>query len=136
MRLYELFKRDPEDKGRPGVHEPWRGPHEGRKLELMLTGKKPAAWLYDEDFDIDEFLPYIKDGTFSAKEFDYGDKYPNLRGYVVTLPGEEWRANKLQKLFNDSEKYFKADKEALWHARVGLLLGYSNEQIRRFITSN
>ena len=141
MRLYEIFKREPVNRSLPydsgetplARMEPWRGPHEGRLVTLMLAGKKPAAWA--DEIDIDAFKPYIKDGTFIAHDFDYGDRYPHP-GWVITLPGEEWRAAKLQKIYNNSKKYKEAGKENLWHARVGMLLGYSNEDIRKFITQD
>ena len=145
MRLYELIKREPVDQSIPyddraddweresHKTEPWRGPHEGRKVTLMLAKKKPAAWL--NDLDIDAFKPYIEDGTLIAHDFDYGDRYPHP-GWVITLPGEEWRAAKLQKIYNNSKKYKEAGKENLWHARIGMLLGYSNEDIRKFIAQN
>lgn len=137
MRLYEIFRRDPEDKGRFGKPEPWRGPHEGRKVELMLAGKKPAAWLFDYDNEMVKFQPYIDNGTLSAIEFRYkkSGHFPDLKGYVVTLPGEEWRADKLQKLYDAHDKYYNTGKEELWHARIGILLGYSNKQIHSFLAS-
>jgi len=139
MRLYELIKREPVDQSLPYddniergpiLTEPWRGPHEDRYLTLMLAGKKPAAWV--DDLHIDAFKPFIKDGTFIAQDFDYGERY-SYPGWVITLPGEEWRAIKLQKIYNNFKKYKNAGKENLWHARVGILLGYSNEDIRKFL---
>lgn len=142
MRLYEI-KREPVDQSIPydddGANdwykddhktEPWRGPHEGRLLSLMLAGKKPAAWV--DEFDIDLFKPFVKDGTFISFDFDYGERYAHP-GWIITLPGEEWRAKKLQKIYNQHAEYLNAGKENAWHIKMGILLGYSNEDIRSFI---
>lgn len=109
--------------------EPWRGPHEGRVLTLMLHGLKPAALL--DDSDINKFRPYVEQGKFAIGEFDINWHGSLIKQYVVTQLGQEWRIKRIAKLFADRPDY---DSINLWHARLGMLLGYSNEDIKKFLT--
>lgn len=110
---------------RPHSQNPHIGPQEGKYLNLMLKKIKPAALLKLEA-DKKLFEPYIKDGTFvlAAK---------SNRGWVVTLPGEEWRGPKLLSLFDDLTGQNTA-KEKRIHAKIGILLGLPRESIRHFIS--
>ena len=118
--IEELKKRD----------ELWRGPHEGRYLQLFLAGKKPAILIMLNE--IEPFQKYIDNGQLTKHDITVFNDTPN---YVLTVPGEEWRANKLRRLFSSAvaDKYWESGKEALWHGKVGLLLGYTNTDIRNFM---
>lgn len=151
MRLYELFKREPVDQSLPydeadpydtiEYHrtrgDKWAGPHEGRYITLMLAGKKPATLL--DEVELKYYEKYIVGKNFGMHRFSIRiggrpgptDAHPQV---VLTLPGQEWRGPKIEKLFDRREDYWDAGKESLWHARIGMLLGYSNEDIRKFIT--
>jgi hypothetical protein len=108
--------------------ELWRGPHEERYLTLLLRGIKPAALIDPED--LPRFQKYIDDKTLSVGEAEVLNKYP---AYVVTLPGQEWRIKKINDLFTKADDYWDAGKQKLWHSRLGILLGYTNHDIRPFI---
>lgn len=118
---------------RKTVDELWRGPHEGRYLQLFLAGKKPAILLMD--YEMGPFNKYVESGELNKIEIDvFADK----KSFVLTTPSQEWRGQKLKKLFAKAiaagDEWF--DKNGrLWHTKVGILLGYSNDDIRRFINS-
>lgn len=105
-------------------------PHASKELNLMLSGKKPAALFSKEHLNIwekfkDKFKIFVEDNDI-----------------VITLPGEEWRAKKIFQL----REYF----ENLWnkfqpnpipqhllksyHVKLGLLLGYPKEDIKKFVS--
>lgn len=145
MRIVEIVKREPVDQTLPYDNEkeenrmrkdhekePWRGPHEGRILTLLLSGRKPIALV--DDWEMAPFEPYIKNGTLEVKPFKLafhnGAAYDS---YVVFLPGQERRANRLQKVYSQYDDYENAGKTDLWHSRMGILLGYSNRDIRKFL---
>lgn len=137
MRLYELRKRHPVDQELP--YDPnaqeyhktrgnkWAGPHEGRLLTLMLKGLKPAAIVSADE--LSNFMPYVEDGTFVS-----GPINGSFHGAtIVSLPDEAWRIDRIENLYKQRNKYFEAGKKALYHARLGILLGYANEDIKRFL---
>ena len=146
MRLYELFKRQPVDHSLPfdDHEEPdrkddlklrdelWRGPHEGRYLQLFLAGKKPAILL--QDYEMGPFQKYVDNGQLAQLEIDV---FSNSKSFVLTVPGEGWRANQLKKLFQKAiaDDYWETQNERVWHAKVGLLLGYTNTDIRQFLNA-
>jgi hypothetical protein len=104
------------------------GPHEGKELNMMLAKDKPAALV---DYDkYHAFEPYVKDGTFISKS------YTNRIGdhdWVVVLPGEENRIPRLIALLTAPIDNLSDEAMKLYHAKLGKLLGYTNEQIRKFI---
>lgn len=109
-------------------NEPWRGPHEARYLTLLLRGMKPAALI--DVKDLPHYQKYIDDKTLSFGKIEVIDNYPQ---YVLTLPGQEWRIKKLNDLYSVVDKYFDAGKQKVWHSKIGILLGYTNNDIRKFI---
>jgi hypothetical protein len=106
------------------------GPHEDNELELMLTGKKPAAIIGSEN--LSSFKPYIKDKTLVlANKFKGGG---GATVYVVTLPNEIWRGKQIEKQFMKQKQFPIGSPETkLSHVKMGLLLGYSKEDIRHFL---
>ena len=56
----------------------------------------------------------------------------NYPVYIITLPGQEWRIKRINDLFANVNKYFAQGKKSLWHSKVGVLLGYTNNDIRTF----
>lgn len=109
--------------------ESWRGPHQGRELELMLKGTKPAAIIEQHRFS-KLFGPYVKAGKFIAKQTSFGD-------YVVTAPEEEWRLDKILGLLNSGLLNLSGGlKDKNWNLytiKLGRLLGYTKDDIRAFI---
>jgi len=106
------------------------GPHEDNELELMLSGTKPAALIGSES--IGSFKPYIKDKTLSlAAKFKGGG---GATVYVVTLPNETWRGKQIENQFMKQKQFPVGSPETKTsHAKMGLLLGYSKEDIRHFL---
>lgn len=107
--------------------EPNIGPQEGKYLNLMLRGMKPAT-VIDSDAERKLFAPYIKDGTVVV-----ADK--TQHSLFLTLPGEEWRGPKLKKLFNDLRNRETMGDDALrkLEAKIGMLLGIPKESIRYYL---
>lgn len=102
-------------------NEPWRGPHTGSELELMLRNKKPVASI-GTNKEYEKFLPYIKRKRFILKKDITG-------GWLVAQPNEAWRIDKIINLFNSKEYGPK------YHAKLGILFGYSKDDILQFIRS-
>lgn len=96
-----------------------RGPHQGRELELMLSGEKPGAMLHREQWAA--FAPHIKAGRFIARRFEIDGHEDYM---AVTQRGDLWRLNEIVKQFSG---------EGRDHVKIGLLLGYSKEAIRFFV---
>jgi hypothetical protein len=113
------------------------GPHEGRELQLLLSGTKKAALFADFIPDnglmpeeiIPElaFAPYVENKTLVR--FCFEKTHPELnktfRTVIFTRPDEEWRANALMWLRN-----FKDNTS---HITIGRLLGYSEDDIQSFV---
>lgn len=111
------------------------GPHEGRELELMLSGEKPLAMFYDIvpatiELPEAEFEPFVASGRIVKRTALYVDHKMGIthRYLFYALPGEEWRIEEMQ-----------AFKEAMFSAsyrhdpsvdrRAGWLLGYDDRDV-------
>jgi hypothetical protein len=87
-------------------------PHRGREIDLIITGQKPLAYFADELL-VETFVH---------------------RGYTRSLifkHGEERRAEMFRRAYHMNERGLISDRVA--HARCGLLLGYSKDQVRSFL---
>jgi len=105
--------------------EPWRGPHEGKEIKMMLAGVKPAALVSQEVYH-KHFKKHVDSGKFIAKpitNFGRGiiQKTPD---YIVGQKGENYRINKLHKEFSSDGRN---------HAKIGRLLGYTKNHIKTWI---
>jgi hypothetical protein len=136
VKDYENVPFDPTDSsGRLSVgissKNPNLGPHEGKILNLMLKGMKPAAVITQKELN-QYFAPYIH-----AKKIVLIGPFPITRGtqtdFIVTLPGEEWRGRKLSKIWPKLHAATDPKEIKLIHAKIGKLLGYPKESIRHFI---
>ncbi len=120
------------------------GPHEGRELDLMLTGKKflaafgdivpPTGQIDEAIIPEQKFSPYVKNGAlrrFEKQLFSGRLRQPML--YVCfVIPGHEWRAETffgLREMVHSGE--WPADDAT--DIIIGRLLGYSQEDIDHFI---
>ena len=114
------------------INEGTIGPHEDKELELMIAGTKPAAIIGSES--LADFKPYIKDKTLVlATKFKGGG---GATVYIVTLPNEQWRGPQIEKQFMKMKQFPIGSPETkLSHTKMGLLLGYSKEDIRHFLQS-
>lgn len=105
------------------------GPHTNRELGLMISGKKPLAML-DTSFFKQGWLD-----TVEEKEWSWCHMIP-LRGrpedtVLVCLPGHEFRFHALARVYANcrtTNTMIPRD-----HAKIGILLGYTKEQIRAFL---
>lgn len=119
------------------------GPHEGRELELMLTGVKKLASFTDvipsngiiaeEIIPEVAFAPYVQANKILriAKEFKNNGTNHVIRCVCFTLPGQEWRAHCLlwmkERLFSGIKS---DDADTVFEGR---LLGYSEADIQSFL---
>ncbi len=115
------------------------GPHEGRELDLMLAGEKPLAMFCDavghtDWFPEERFAPAVADGRLVRREITFRPPPPAIpaRCLYFARAGEEWRIEALHRiqhaLFVEGEPT-TAERER----EIGWLLGYSEEQIGRYL---
>jgi hypothetical protein len=110
--------------------EPHIGPQEGKSLNLMLRGMKPAAAIDSLGYEMESFKPHIQKGTIKVAAKGEGP----IHGHhlvILTLPGEEWRGPPLVKLFRQVTVDNNSSKTI--HAKIGMLLGLPKESIRYFL---
>ena len=115
----------------PRRDEPHIGPQEGKSLNLMLRGMKPAAAIDSLGDEMESFKPHIEKGTIKLAAKGEG---PDAFGHqltILTLPGEEWRGPALVKLFQQVAVDGKPSKTK--DAKIGMLLGLPKESIRYFL---
>jgi hypothetical protein len=115
------------------------GPHEGRELELMLSGKKPLA-MYTEVLSVDfewpdsDFEPHVITGEIIKRE--YSSQTPDgrhtVRHLYFSLPDEELRIDEAHALSLKKQDALHEQSESD-SARIGKLLGYSADEIQSFI---
>ncbi len=115
------------------------GPHNGRELELMLSGRKPLAIFSAEPGMAPEhvgdsgFARHVERGEILF--FSWVEPHFGIEWRAYCLPTEEWRAKLcllLWKMDSDGTRrdvFTPADLSRLH----GTLLGYSKEDIELFI---
>ncbi|MCF3628138.1 hypothetical protein RJ527_08685 [Thalassospiraceae bacterium LMO-SO8] len=118
------------------------GPHEGRELELMLSGQKPLALFFDTlpesgvipDKDFDAF---VRSGAFVmdqriVRPIDGKKNMPPTRVVLYAIPSEAWRIQEalaiLEPVFALTRPPSEEDDVTL-----GRLLGYAEEDIANFL---
>jgi len=116
------------------------GPHEGRELELMLSGEKPMAFFscFAEDADSipdPAYMPYVEDGTLLMREWDIpmpcATNMPPFHHVLLARPEEAWRLDDAFDILNNHEGDPRRHSDE-GHVRMGRLLGYSEEAITAF----
>lgn len=120
------------------------GPHEGRELELMLAGEKPAAMFCDyipDDGNISEdiipekaFQDYVKTGTFIRTEKEFTNRLNDgkVRYVCFTQPSEQWRSDCILWLQQGAYDGTRPETKET-PIFIGRLLGYSEEDIQDFM---
>jgi hypothetical protein len=106
-----------------------RGPHESKELGLMLAGKKPAAML-----PLIKELPDVWKKAIEQNGWAYrhiGDTTVENGSIVVTLPGEEYRIDRLDKIYANVRR--RGGMTRADHIKIGRLLGYTKDDIMAFI---
>ena len=118
----------------PGI-----GPHEGRELELMLAGVKPLAKFADVVgsealWPEDDFAPHVAAGRIVMQEYFScsADGRHDIRHLYYALPGEVWRIAKVHALDLKSYDGGWNDEAVADSMETGRLLGYSEDEVRRF----
>jgi hypothetical protein len=119
------------------------GPHEGRELELMLSGDKPLSMFVEalptefKSFSEQDFDRLVSQGKL-VKQVSIetipapGGKTGKIRRVLYALPSEEWRIKALllvQGLYASLAPSWRPDLERV----IGLLLGYSRGDIEKFL---
>jgi hypothetical protein len=119
------------------------GPHEGRELELMLSGSKPLSmfleWLPPEfeSFPERDFDQLVSEGKLKKHTSTGSIETPtgqctSFRRVLYALPDEEWRIQSMllvQDLYSSLVPGWRADLERV----IGLLLGYDRADIEKFV---
>ena len=120
---------------------PLLGPHEGRELELMLKGEKPAAMFHyvvgKEEHIVEDvftaFQPYVDNGSIIKKEISYADKH-SIRYVFYSLPTHTKNIDRLIEIKNH---LYDSSRKENWpnelEKEIGQLLGYSNAAIKHYI---
>lgn len=109
----------------------WRGPHNGKEIDLLAKGKKPVG-LFDRS-EINELLPVIKSAGLRLMpmlQFEEIPGGPRIPGILVYQPGEEKRARMIARLFDE---YADKKTDQRFHTAIGNALGYSDEDIKQFL---
>lgn len=121
------------------------GPHQGKELELMLTGEKKLAVFHDsmpddgasipEEIIPDKaFAPHVQCNALKRFEKTIINKKNNdaIKFVCFTLPEEEWRAEFFlwleEQVFSQELDYNISQDEI-----IGKLLGYSEIDIKDFV---
>lgn len=119
------------------------GPHEGRELELLLSGRKPLALVHGRDFRgfdaavqegkliaaaVRVSVPYQREGVLGwlLRQREHG--HVELRFYARTA--EEGRLKTICGIFHDR---CGSGFTVYEHATIGWLLGYSDMEIATFL---
>ena len=120
------------------------GPHEGKELAMMLEGEKSLAMFHDalpasgeiaeEIIPEQAFAPHVAAGQIKrfSKDIENVRKGGVIRYVCFTLPGQEWRAEFLLWL---KEETLSAhlDHSPAHDEIIGKLLGYSDDDIQEFL---
>src|SRR5262245_17965709 len=127
------------------ISSDFRAPHEGRELELMLTGRKPLSmfteWIDSEFkcFPEEEFDALVAEGELIENvAFEvmnhHTDGDLHFRRVLYALPGEEWRIKAMLlvlDLYRPLTPGWRPDLDRV----IGLLLGYEREHVDKFLTA-
>jgi hypothetical protein len=112
------------------------GPHEGRELDLMLTGEKPLAMFCDvvgphTHWPDALFAPHVASGAVVKKDFfhDTPDGRHQVRTVFFALPDDVWRIDAAYALSCQPGDSAGGDDAIA----LGRLLGYREEDIQAFV---
>ena len=119
----------------PGI-----GPHEGKELELMLAGEKPATMFSDVippsyDLPEEDFTSHVESGRLVKRDVVITASKSGLydmRYLLYALPGEEWRIDRLIEIHRDFHQHDKPISRKL-EKEIGQLLGYCDQDIQTYI---
>ena len=112
---------------------PMLGPHEGRELELLLSGEKPIAFFYEGIPD--EFLPYLESGILKSRIKMTTTRIPNIQieNVLIYKNVAIEQVDELMAVIEQSLNQPKAGFVPELERRIGQLLGYREEDIEYYI---
>jgi len=97
------------------------GPHEGRELELMIQGVKPAAIIYNEEL-----------ARWTKAIMKYGWTMIDVGEDQLVVSRSRAHAQELVRLITQPGTVVGTDRTA-YFTRMGQLLGYSADDITHFL---
>ena len=110
---------------------PTLGPHEGRELELLLSGEKPIALFYEEVPD--EFLSHLNSDNLKKimKTFPTQHANKTITFCLIYKNAPKSHLNELLSILEQSllQKGFQPTIEC----RIGQLLGYREIDIEYYL---
>jgi len=104
------------------IDDPRIGPHQDKEMNLMLANRKPVALVSALDY------PFWEETIFKLRWIVVPRELQ--QDYVIGLPDQLWRAEKLVRITNTAIYPYRNE---VHFARVGYLLGYTKECIKAFI---
>jgi hypothetical protein len=109
------------------------GPHEGRELELLLSGEKPIAFFYEGLPD--EFLPYLESGILKSRTKTTTTRLPNIQieNILIYKDVAIEQVDELISVIELSLNQPKAGFVPELERRIGQLLGYREEDIEFYL---
>lgn len=120
------------------------GPHEGRELELMLSGQKPLSMFLErvppefESFPEEKFDRHVAEGrlikhvSFEQMPLAPSGEMGEVRRIFYALPDETWRIKAfllVDEIYRPLMPGWRADLERV----IGRLLGYDGADIEKFV---
>lgn len=113
------------------------GPHEGRELDLLLSGQKPMAMFSDVvpasfDWGETDFDPYVQRKQILKRETFLEREGLTFRFVYFCLPSEEVRIDQLHEI---NTTIFTGVRPATEEddIQTGRLLGYTEDDISTYI---
>jgi hypothetical protein len=109
------------------------GPHEGRELELLLSGEKPIAFFYEGIPD--EFLPYLESGILKSRTKATTTRIPNIQMENILIY-KDVAIEQVDELISVIELSLNQPKAGFvpeLERRIGQLLGYREEDIEFYL---
>ena len=112
---------------------PMLGLHEGRELELLLSGEKPIAFFYEGLPD--EFLPYLESGILKSRTKTTTTRLPNIQieNILIYKDVAIEQVDELISVIELSLNQPKAGFVPELERRIGQLLGYREEDIEFYL---
>ncbi|MBP2506773.1 hypothetical protein J2855_000379 [Agrobacterium tumefaciens] len=114
----------------------------GNEFRLMREGKKPLSMFYyiesegDKDLiPVDDFKPFVEDGSILMEEFILPNhQHPRFSvTYILySLREEAWRIPALKTALIAQQDNIQRPDEGIDRI-IGLLLGYSKEEIDQWV---
>lgn len=123
--------------------EPSIGPHEGRELELMLSGRKPLALFYAIESETwilpeDQFDRHVAMGKIVKADFLFkpiSPAAPIVKCVLYALPTETARVPEAVKILRTVFEELTAPTDDQERA-LGRLLGYTEDDIALFLSQD